>query len=86
MRSRIYVCAVGSHSIGDGDDTIVDFAGVACVRPVQVEYVVLYMSLALDYPHQTHYRPSSSQIPVPLNRLQNQLALVKPATRLYSHL
>lgn len=37
-------------------------------------------------PHQTHYRPSSSQIPVPWNRLRNQHALVKPATRLCSHL
>jgi len=42
MRSRIYVCAVGSRSIGDGDDTIVGFVGVVYVRPVQAEYVMIY--------------------------------------------
>jgi len=41
-RSRIYVCAVGSRSIGDGDDTIVGFVGVVYVRPVQAEYVMIY--------------------------------------------
>jgi len=87
MRSRICVCAVGSRSIGDGDDTIVGFVGVVYVRPVQAEYVMVYSHVvALDYPHQIHYRLSSSQIPVPWNRLRNQHALVKPATRLYFHL
>jgi len=63
MRSRIYVCVVGSRLIGDGDDTIVGFAGVVYVRPVQAEYVIFYLHVVGLTKHTTDLLHRKSQCP-----------------------